>query len=205
MSDNTTIRRSKVYTGFASVAVLALVTGCAAEEPTEEPPADQEVQQSTPAEETPQDQATEDQTAPEDTPTEDDTADSPTSSGDDPVYGVIEAVEAEYADGFIVNVDLDDNSDYDVDVVVDSQLYELNVTEDGSISVDEQETDDENVARADQATVTVTEALDQAFEQHADATFDQIELDDDDGSLHWDIDLDGSDNSEIELEVAATS
>lgn len=205
MSDNTTIRRSKVYTGFASVAVLALVTGCAAEEPTEEPPADQEAQQSTPAEETPQDQATEDQTAPEDTPTEDDTADSPTSSGDDPVYGVIEAVEAEYADGFIVNVDLDDNSDYDVDVVVDSQLYELNVTEDGAISVDEQETDDENVARADQATVTVTEALDQAFEQHADATFDQIELDDDDGSLHWDIDLDGSDNSEIELEVAATS
>ena len=205
MSDNTTIRRSKVYTGFASVAVLALVTGCAAEEPTEEPPADQEVQQSTPAEETPQDQATEDQTAPEDTPTEDDTADSPTSSGDDPVYGVIEAVEAEYADGFIVNVDLDDNSDYDVDVVVDSQLYELNVTEDGAISVDEQETDDENVARADQATVTVTEALDQAFAQHADATFDEIELDDDDGSLHWDIDLDGSDNSEIELEVAATS
>jgi uncharacterized membrane protein YkoI len=51
----------------------------------------------------------------------------------------------------------------------------------------------------------VTEALEQAFEQHADATFDQIELDDDDGSLHWDIDLDGSDNSEIELEVAATS
>src|SRR5690625_1771149 len=205
MSDNTTIRRSKVYTGFASVAVLALVTGCAAEEPTEEPPADQEVQQSTPAEETPQDQATEDQTAPEDTPTEDDTADSPTSSGDDPVYGVIEAVEAEYADGFIVNVDLDDNSDYDVDVVVDSQLYELNVTEDGSISVDEQETDDENVARADQATVTVAEALDQAFEQHADATCDQMELDADDGSLHWDIDRDGSDNSEIELAVAATS
>lgn len=205
MSVNTTIRRSKLYTGFASVAVLALVTGCAAEEPTEEPPADQEVQQSPPAEETPQDQATEDQTAPEETPVEEDTADTTTSSGDDPVYGVIEAVEAEYADGFIVTIDLDENSEYDVDVVVDRQLYELDVTEDGSISVDEQETDDEDVARAGQATVTVTEALEQAFEQHTDATFDQIELDDDDGSLHWDIDLDGSDNSEIELEVAATS
>ena len=205
MSDNTTVRRSKLYTGFASIAVLALVTGCAADEPAEEPPADQEVQQSPPAEETPQDQATEDQPATEDTPTEDDTGDATASSGDDPVYGVIEAVEAEYADGFIVHVDLDESSDYEVDVVVDSQLYELNVTEDGSISVDEQETDDENVARADQATVTVTEALEQAFEQHAEATFDEIELDDDDGSLHWDIDLDGPDNSEIELEVAATS
>ena len=194
MTENTSVRRSRLFTGLAGIAALALVTGCAAEGPSEEPPADQEANQQTPTEESPQE-----------TTTEDDATDETTSSGDDPVYGVIEAVEAEYSDGFVVDVDLDDNSDYDVDVVVDSQLYELNVTEDGSITVDEQETDDEKVARADQATVTVTEALDQAFEQHADAAFDQIELDDDDGSLHWDIDLDGSDNSEIELEVAATS
>ncbi len=195
MTANTNMRRSKLFTGLAGVAALALVTGCAADDSTEETPADQEVEQPTQAEQTPTDQATE-----EDTSTDD-----AASSGDDAVYEIIDAVEAEYADGFIVDIDLDDNSYYDVEVVSDGQLYELEVTEDGSITVDDQESDDDKIAKADQATVTVTEALDQAFDQHADATFDQIELDEDDGTLRWDIDLDGADNSDIELEIDATS
>lgn len=195
-------RQSKLFAGLAGAAVLALLTGCAADESPEEPPADQQVEeQPTQADESPE------ETTDAETQDETDEGDDTAAATDDAVYDVIDAVEAEYSGGFIVDIDRDDDGDsqFDVDVVVDNQLYELEVTADGNITVDDQESDDDKVAKADQATVTVTEALDQAFDEHPNSMLDQIELDEDDGSLHWDIDLDGDDNSDIELDVPATS
>lgn len=202
MLKNTNARQSKLFAGLAGAAVLALLTGCAADESAEQPPADQQVEeQPTQTDESPQ------ETTDAETQDETDQGDDTATSTDDPVYDVIDAVEAEYSGGFIVDIDRDDDGDsqFDVDVVVDNELLELEVTADGNITVDDQEGDDDKIAKADQATVTVTEALDQAFEQHADSTFDQIELNEDDGSLHWEIDLDGDNNTDIELDVSATS
>lgn len=204
MFKKTHARQSKLFAGVAGIAAFTLLTACAADGPAEEPPADQEVEQSVQPDETQQDTPDDAATDQSDAATADDTA----ASGDnDPVFGVIDAVETEYDGGFIVDIDRDDdnNSQYEVDVVVDNEVHELEVTADGAISVDDRDSDDDDVAEADQATVTATDALNQAFEQHPDATFDQISLDEDDGSLEWEIDLDDANGSEIELKVPATS
>lgn len=207
MFKKTDAHNSKLFAGVTGIAALALLTACAAEGPSEEPPADQQTEQSVQpddAQSTPADEAT-DQTedAGDDTTAEGNA----TASGEDPVYTIVEAVENEYDGGFIVEIDHDDDNDsqYEVDVVVDNELLALEVTTDGSISEDEREGDDDDIANAEQATVPVNQALDQAFEEHPDATFDQIDLDEDDGVLEWDIDLDDANGSEIELTIPATS
>lgn len=198
MLKHTNARKSTVLTGVTGLGLVALLTGCAAEDPADEPPADQE--QTVEPAETPTESADNATTGQDD---ETDAA----AAGDDPVYNVIDAVESEYADGFIIAIDRDDDGDeqYEVHVVVDNEVVELEVTEDGNVTVDEREDDDDDVAEADSATVTVSEALGEAFAEHADATFDEIELDEDDAALTWDVTLDGADGEEIELEVPATS
>lgn len=190
----------KLSAGLASVAALALFTACAAEEPAQdEQPADQQTEQqetTAPADE---------ETTDADDAGDEQTEDAGEASGDDDVYAVIEAVESEYGNGFIIDIDLEDNgSVYEVEVVADNQVYELDVTAAGDITVDDSDDDDDDIREAEQATVTVSEALDEAFSQYADASFDQIQLDEDDGSLHWDIDFDDANGGEIELEIPAT-
>lgn len=198
---------SKLTAGLAGVAALALFTACTAEEPTQDDqPADQQTEQqeaSAPADD--QDTTTSTETDDQTQSTDDAATDENTTSGNDEVYSIIEAVESEYNDGFIVDIDRDDNgSTFEVDVVAENQVYQLDVAADGTINVDETDSDDEDIRESEEATVTVTEALDEAFNQHSDATFDQIQLDEEDGSLQWEIDLDDANGSEIELQVPAT-
>lgn len=205
MFKKTKLGQHKLYAGLASVAALALFTACTAEEPAqEEKPADQQTEQqdtSAPAEETsPADNGSANQEE-----TSENAAETDEASGDDEVYSIIEAVESEHNNGFIIDIDReDDGSTYEVDVVVDSEVHQLDVSADGAITLDETDTDDDDIRKADQATVTVTEALDEAFSQHAGAQFDQIQLDEDDGSIHWEVDLEDDNGSDIELEVPAT-
>lgn len=198
---------SKLTAGLAGVAALALFTACTAEEPTQDDqPADQQTEQqeaSAPADD--QNTTTSTETDDQTQSTDDAATDENTTSGNDEVYSIIEAVESEYNDGFIVDIDRDDNgSTFEVDVVAENQVYQLDVAADGTINVDETDSDDEDIRESEEATVTVTEALDEAFNQHSDATFDQIQLDEEDGSLQWEIDLDDANGSEIELQVPAT-
>ncbi|HJF15600.1 MAG TPA: hypothetical protein K8V32_12535 [Enteractinococcus helveticum] len=198
MFKDTNSTRTKLFAGFTGVAALLLFSACSADDSAEQTPADQEAPtQTTQAAQTPEETTDDTQTA--------DTTEEAQTSGNDAVFDVIDAVEAEYDGGFIVEVDRDDNgSSYDVDVVVDNEVIELDVTAEGNISVDEREGEDDKVAKAERATVTVTDALNEAFNQHADATLDQIDLDEDDGSLHWEVELDGADGSDIELDIPAT-
>lgn len=190
--------RTKLFGGLAGVAALVLFSACSADDSAEQTPADQDTQtQTTQGAQTPEETTEDTQTA--------DATDGTQGSGNDAVFDVIDAVEAEYDGGFIVDIDRDDNgSSYDVDVVVGNEVIELDVTPDGNISVDERESEDDKVAKAERATVTVTDALNEAFNQHADATLDQIDLDEDDGSLRWEVELDGTDGSDIELDIPAT-
>ncbi|NWN87677.1 MAG: hypothetical protein HLX51_03925 [Micrococcaceae bacterium] len=204
MLKKTKMNQSKLFAGLTGVAALALVTACSAEEPApDEQPADQQTEQqeaTTPAD-SPDTATTEPTETTEDTGN--DATESPASGGDE-VYSIIEAVESEYSGGFIVDIDRDDEgSMYEVDVVADNEVYQLDVSADGTINVDETDTDEDDIREAEQASVPVTEALDEAFNQHPDSTFDQIQLDEDDGSIHWEIDLDDANGSEVELNVPA--
>lgn len=196
----------KLYAGLAGVAALALFTACTAEEPAQdEQPADQQTEQqdtNAPAEEeTP---ATESDAADQED-NSDVASETAEATGDDEVYSIIDAVESEYSNGFIIDIDReDDGSTYEVDVVADNEVHQLDVSADGTITVDETDTDDDDIREADQATVTVSEALDEAFSQHTDARFDQIQLDEDDGSIHWEVDFEDANGGDIELEVPAT-
>lgn len=195
-------RQTKLFAGLAAFAALGLLTACSTDGTSEEPPADQNTEQQTVQPQETQDAADDAGQSAETDQTDDAAAQ---TSGDDPVYEIIDIVEAEYADGFIVDIDRDDDggTEFDVDVVVGNVLYELEVHTDGTIRVDEQEDDDDKIRKAGQATVTVTEALDQAFAQHPDTSFDQVDLDDDDGSLHWEIELDGPNGADIDIDIAA--
>lgn len=121
------------------------------------------------------------------------------AAGDDPVFAAIDAALAEYAGGVVVSIDREDNSGgYDMDVVVGQDVFEIEVAEDGSIREEEREGDeDDEAAEAEQATVTAADAITQALEQHPDGVLDELELEEDDGQLRFEIDLDDQDRRDL--------
>ncbi|WFP17521.1 peptidase [Citricoccus muralis] len=205
--NTTTIRRIATTTG-AALAAIALLAACTTEEGSgdtvSQPPIDTPSASATDAgaEETTESTETADEAA--DTAS-DDAGDDAGAQGDDPVFAVIDAVLAEYADGFIVDIDREDRGDrYDVDVVVGNEVIELEVTVDGEIREDDREGDDDDVREAQQATVTAAEAIQEALNQQEGSVFDEAQLDDDDDRLVWDIDLDDEDGRDLaELTIPA--
>lgn len=122
-----------------------------------------------------------------------------------PITSVLQAVESAYPGGIVVEVEQeDDGASYEIEIVYENQLHELAVTVDGKIDVDEVDAEDENIQRASQITVAVTDALRQALAQHQGVVIDSIELEEKDGSLYWEVELKDSQDNEIELDIAAT-
>ena len=123
-----------------------------------------------------------------------------------PITSVLQAVEDAYPGGIVVEVEQEDGgASYEVEVVYEDKLHELDVALDGKISIDEVDADDKDIQRASQVTVSVTDALRQAMAQHKNAAIDSIELEEKDGSLYWEIELKDEQNNEIELNIAAAS
>lgn len=127
------------------------------------------------------------------------------ATGEDPVFGAIAAVLDRHADGIIVDIDREDDRDtYDIDVVVGDEVIELEVDADGTVREDEREGEDEDVARAQAATVTAEAAIRDALNQHPDGFLDEAQLEDEDGNLIWEIDLDDADRNDLaELSLPA--
>ncbi|QGU04211.1 PepSY domain-containing protein [Corynebacterium comes] len=144
-------------------------------------------------------------TATDETSTATETTVADRQTGDDPVFGAIDAVLAQHGDGIIVDIDReDDRETYDIDVVVGNEVIELEVDSDGTVREDEREGEDEDVVKAQAATVTAAEAIRDALNQHPDGILDQAELDEDDGVLRWKIELDDADRKDlVELELPA--
>ena len=128
-----------------------------------------------------------------------------TGQADDPAYAVIDAVLEKYADGIIVAVDAnDDDTTWEVDVVVGEEVKELDVTADGDITETDRESDLEDVQKAKDAEVTAQQALDTAREGRDGVTLDKMDLDDDNGTLQWEVEFDredGSDGPEVEIDA----
>lgn len=202
-------RRLWLTTG-AGLAAFALLTACTTEDGPTEDTANETTAEAPADQNTPNGGASDDIAVTDDAATEGDTATETTSdaegaSGDDPVFSAIEAVLADYADGIIVDIDRDDDgSHYDVDVVAGDEIIELEVTTDGDITEDEREGDDDDIQEAQQATVTASEAIEEALSQNDEAVLDEAQLDEDDDQLTWEIDLDDQDGNDMaELNVPA--
>lgn len=120
------------------------------------------------------------------------------TSADDPVFEVIDAVLAAHPEGIITDIDREDSTEiYDVDVVVGDSVLELEVSTGGEIREEERESDDDDVRQARAATVTAAQAIGQALERHPEGVLDEIELDEEDGTLRWEIDLDDADRNDL--------
>ncbi|WP_238693546.1 PepSY domain-containing protein [Micrococcus sp. HSID17245] len=132
---------------------------------------------------------------------------STSGQADEPAYAVIDAVLEKYADGIIVAVDAnDDDTTWEVDVVVGEEVKELDVTADGDITETDRESDSEDVQKAKEAEVTAKQALDTAREGRDGVTLDEMDLEDDNGTLQWEVGFDREDGSDgPEVEIDATS
>lgn len=129
-----------------------------------------------------------------------DRAENPASTtGDDPVFAAIEAVLAAHPGGIITDIDReDDRPAYDIDVVTGDIVLELEVDEDGTIREDDRDDDDDDdIAEARAATVTAAEAIRSALDMHEGGVLDEAELDEDDGALTWEIELDDANGNDL--------
>lgn len=203
MTKNTTTQsltaKPLLFTG-TGVLALALLTGCstAADDPATTP-APEQATTSAPAEAESTTPAADESGTPAD-------EQQPNAGGNDPVFDAIAAVTAEHADGFIVSIDRDDRDEhYEIDVVVGEQVLDLKVGLDGTITEDDQDSDDDDIQKAQQATVDAETALKRAFESRAEGlTVDDVELDEDDDRLVWEIDFDdadGKDSDEVVIDA----
>lgn len=124
---------------------------------------------------------------------------------EDPVFRVIDAVLAEYPEGTVVGIDREDDTDsFEIDLVHNEEHIELQADFDGTLREDDREGDAEMATKAQDATVTVEDAINQAIELHPEGLLDEAELSNDSGSLQWEISLDDADRNDLaELDIAA--
>lgn len=178
--------RPLLLTGTGLIALAAL-TGCStSEDPATTPALEQSTPAAAPAESTPADATQE--------------ATQPAVASDDPVFEAIAAVTGQHADGIIVGIDRDDrDEDYDVDVVVGEEVLDLKVGLDGTVTEEEREQDEDDVRKAQEASVDAESAVNRAYEGRGEGlTVDDVDLDEDNGRLVWEIDFDDADGNDAD-------
>lgn len=192
----TTYTKSLAVSSTGALA-LALLTGCSTAEPESgSTPAD-DATTTAPAESSPA----------ASTPAGSSPAESSPASGDDPAFAAIEALLAEHPDAVITQVDRDDDDTrFEVEAVVGDALRDFQVGSDGSIREDgDQDQDDEDIRRAGEATVTAQQAAEAALEGRTGQTIDSMELDEENGTLAWNVELDddqGRDGDELLVDAS---
>ncbi|HLR43744.1 MAG TPA: PepSY domain-containing protein [Brevibacterium sp.] len=115
----------------------------------------------------------------------------------------IDTAEAENG-GTAHHLDWDDDDQWEIDVVGDRE-WEYQISADGSTieQTDEDDADGNDQREIEQAEVTLLQALETALEE-TPGTIDDAELDEDDGTLHWEVGIyaDGStDSTDIRIDA----
>ncbi|MGV0341773.1 PepSY domain-containing protein [Corynebacterium mastitidis] len=135
----------------------------------------------------------------------DDQDDTPAAATTDGALAAIQDALAAHPEGIVTDVDREGDS-YEIDLVEGEDHVELTVDAKGKVTETERESDDaaDDIAEAKAATVTALEAAQQALDAHEGGVIDSLSLDEEDGSLEWDIDLDDADGNDLaEMKVAA--
>ncbi|WP_261623159.1 PepSY domain-containing protein [Nesterenkonia marinintestina] len=149
------------------------------------------------------DEATDEATGEED---EDGAGDGAEDVENHPVYGGLSAVEAEYPDGIVFEID-DEDSSYEWHVYSEGTVYEVKVDKQ-SLEIVSTEEDgapgDEEQSELDAIEVGLEEALRSIEDRAGDpsgAFVDEVELDTEDGLVVWEIEL--ADGTELDVDVSS--
>ena len=139
----------------------------------------------------------------EETSTAESTVSDSAQGGDlESATAAIDTAEAEHG-GTAHHIDWDDER-WEIDVVGDRE-WEYQVSADGSTveRADEDEADGDDQREVQQAEISVLEALEIAL-GHTPGTIDDAELDEDDGTLHWEVGIyaeGSSDSTDIRIDA----
>ncbi len=130
-------------------------------------------------------------------------SDSATGGDLEAASAAIETAEAENG-GEAHHLDWDDDQHWEIDVIGDRE-WEYQVSADGSSieTTDEDDADSDDQRELEQAEVSLLEALEIALED-TPGTIDDAELDEDDGTLHWEVGIraeGSSDSTDIRIDA----
>lgn len=130
----------------------------------------------------------------------------PDGSADDVTAQALQAIETAEGEAGGTAYGIDDQEDdgsWEVDVAVGDRSVEVTVGADGSVtSTEDDDLDDDDRAGLDAATITLSEAIEQAVGE-VGGHLDDAELDEDDGTHFWEVSLDGTDRGDdIEVKVS---
>lgn len=122
---------------------------------------------------------------------------------DQSIQELVETVDGAYPGGVIIEIEKEAAGGYEVEVVHDQTLHELQVAADGAVVVEKTKTKDDDIAHSQGVTVPINIALSQALSLHPGAVLDQIELDTKHGALYWEVELKDAQGNDIELDLPA--
>ncbi|MBB5748181.1 PepSY domain-containing protein [Micrococcus sp. TA1] len=210
----TTYTKPLAMTGTGLLA-LALLTGCSTAEPEADgTPADGGATTTATATTAPIESSPAESSPGTGTPAEDDSSSPAGATGttgtggtgeEDPAYAAIDAALGQHPDAFVVKVDREDNgSSYEIEAHLQGEILDLTVSSDGAVREDGRDTDDDHLRRARDASVTAEDAARAALEGRAGQTIDEMELDDEGGTLVWKVELDrenGDDGEKLHVDA----
>lgn len=116
---------------------------------------------------------------------------------------ILSTVQDAYPGGIMIELETEDDT-FEVEIVHDGKLHELDVAQDGTINVDDVDEDDDDIQHAQQVTISLTEGLTQAVTMHPNATVESIELENKDGVLFWEVELKDDQGNDVEFDLPAT-
>lgn len=116
---------------------------------------------------------------------------------------ILSTVQDAYPGGIMIELETEDDT-FEVEIVHDGKLHELDVAQDGTINVDDVDEDDDDIQHAQQVTISLTEGLTQAATKHPNATVESIELENKDGVLFWEVELKDDQGNDVEFDLPAT-
>jgi len=191
----------KLITGTAALALATTLAACSDADESDDPttPVTSPTVEATTNGDDSDDRSGDDATDDADDATDDATTEYVTRTAN----GIAAIMKAEEeTGGQATNIDYeDDDKTWDVVVVADGVAHELTLNEDGSevVSRDDQDDDEDDIQHIAKAEVTLVDAIDIASPQVPDGVLEDAELDEDDGTVRWEITLntDGRDRDVI--------
>ncbi|WP_106848418.1 PepSY domain-containing protein [Blastococcus sp. Marseille-P5729] len=129
------------------------------------------------------------------------------AAGGEAALAAIATAAASQTDGKVYDVELDDDDDqrWEIKVASSGQGHKVYVSLDGATVISQEPDDDDNddIQAIEKAAVDAATALQTALDAKG-GSLDEMEIDEDDGTLKWDIELD-IDGQDVEADVDATS
>ena len=113
------------------------------------------------------------------------------------VFAALDAVEKQYPGSAVISVDHDDrDGHYGINLIHERQVIEVEYYE-GTLTEKERERDADDLEEAERAAVSAREALTIALEDKTGEILDGLSLDEDNGTLRWEVDFEDRPGQDI--------